>query len=145
MSLINSVWSMCGRLVGGVGPKMKTCYLLRVKQRLAFCCPVLPTKRFSVFFTMRILSGVFTFACSTGETTFSAHLCGTCAEECSTINLADKFLCGKLSETSDMVCLVVAAWNSLNQQGECLCHHRIYSPRWFIDFDQLFLLLRRRL
>ena len=43
------VCHMCGRLVGGVGPKFQTCYLLRVKQRLAFCCPLLPNKLFSVF------------------------------------------------------------------------------------------------
>ena len=42
---------MCGRLVGGVGPKMKSCYPLRVKQRLAFCCPLLPNKIFTVFQT----------------------------------------------------------------------------------------------
>ena len=82
MTLTKSVWRMCGRLVGGVGPKMTTCYRLRVKQRLAFCCPLLPTKLFSVFFTMRLLPGVFTFACSTGESTFSTQLFGECVEEC---------------------------------------------------------------
>jgi len=34
VSLFNSVWRMCGRLVVRVGPKMKTCYVLRVKQVL---------------------------------------------------------------------------------------------------------------
>ena len=82
VSLFNSVRNMCGRLVGGVGPKMKSCYLLRVKQRLAFCCPLLPNKLFFVFWDLRLLPGVFTFACSTGESTFSTHLCGECVEEC---------------------------------------------------------------
>ena len=71
---------MCGRLVGGVGPKMKSCYLLRVKQRLAFCCPLLPNKLFSVFSDLRLLPGVLRFACSTGETQFSANFCGEIAE-----------------------------------------------------------------
>ena len=61
MTLTNSVWRMCGRLVGGVGPKMKSCYLLRVKQRLAFCCPLLPNKLFSVFREVRLLPGVLVF------------------------------------------------------------------------------------
>ena len=86
MTLTKSVWHMCGRLVGGVGPKMKTCNLLRVKQRLAFCCPLLPNKLFSVFCDIVFLPGVFTFAFSTGETTFSTHLCGECVEECLNCN-----------------------------------------------------------
>ena len=61
MTLTKSVWSMCGSLVGGVGPKMKSCYLLRVKQRLAFCCPLLPNKLFSVFCDIVFLPGVFSF------------------------------------------------------------------------------------
>ena len=52
---------LCGRLVDGVGPKMKSCYLLRVKQRLAFCCPLLPNKLFFVFWEVRLLPGVFSF------------------------------------------------------------------------------------
>ena len=80
VSLFNSVWRMCGRLVGGVGPKMKTCYLLRVKQRLAFCCPLLPNKLFSVFWEVRLLPGVLVFTCSTGETQFSANFCGEITE-----------------------------------------------------------------
>ena len=61
VSLFNSVRNMCGRLVGGVGPKMKSCYLLRVKQRLAFCCPLLPNKIFFVFWNLRLLPGVLFF------------------------------------------------------------------------------------
>ncbi len=76
MTLTESVWHMCGRLVGGVGPKMKSCYLLRVKQRLAFCCPLLPNKLFSVFSDLRLLPGVLVFTCSTGETQFSTSFCG---------------------------------------------------------------------
>ena len=41
---------------------------------------LLPTKLFSVFFTMRLLPGVLRFACSTGETQFSANFCGEIAE-----------------------------------------------------------------
>ena len=78
VSLFNFVWHMCGRLVGGVGPKMKSCYLLRVKQRLAFCCPLLPNKLFSVFWEVRLLLGVLSFACSTVETHFATRLCGIC-------------------------------------------------------------------
>ena len=78
VSLFNSVWRMCGRLVGGVGPKMKSCYLLRVKQRLAFCCPLLPNKLFSVFWKVRLLPGVLVCTCSTGETYFATRLCGIC-------------------------------------------------------------------
>ena len=61
VTLTNFVWHMCGRLVGGVGPKMKSCYLLRVKQGLAFCCPLLPNKLFFVFWEVRFLPGVFSF------------------------------------------------------------------------------------
>ena len=61
VSLFNSVWRMCGRLVGGVRPKFQTCYLLRVKQRLAFCCSLLPNKLFSVFWKVRLLPGVLVF------------------------------------------------------------------------------------
>ena len=71
----------CGAIVGGVRPNFQTCYLLRVKQRLAFCCPLLPNKLFFVFCDIVFLPGVLVFTCSTGETMFSAHLCGTCAEE----------------------------------------------------------------
>ena len=68
--------------MGRVQPKLERCYLLRAKQRLAFCCPLLPNKLFSVFCDIVFLPGVLGFACSTGETTFSTHLCGECVEEC---------------------------------------------------------------
>ena len=145
MTLTKSVWRMCGRLVGGVGPKMKTCYLLRVKQSFAFCCPLWPTKISPCFDALEPCRG-YSLSPVTRVKPRSPHICAEhVRKNASTVTLAEKFLCDRLSETSDMVCVVVAAWNSLNQQGECLCHHRIYSPRWFIDFDQLFLLLRRRL
>ena len=78
MTLTKSVWSMCGRLVGGVGPKMTTCYRLRVKQRLAFCCPLLPNKLFSVFCDIVFLPRVLLFACDSGKTLFATILCVIC-------------------------------------------------------------------
>jgi hypothetical protein len=73
---------MCGRLVGGVGPKMKSCYLLRVKQRLAFCCPLLPNKLFSVFCDIVFLPGVLVFPQVTVIFAESTHVCAICVQTC---------------------------------------------------------------
>ena len=82
MTLTKSVWSMCGSLVGGVGPKMKSCYLLRVKQRLAFCCPLLPNKLFFVFWEVRLLPGVLRFPHVMVIFAKSTHVCAICVQTC---------------------------------------------------------------
>tara|TARA_X000001036_G_scaffold417957_1_gene436375 strand:- start:572 stop:784 length:213 start_codon:yes stop_codon:yes gene_type:complete len=58
---------------------------------------LLPTKLFSVFFTMRLLPGVFDFASSTGTTHFATRLCGMCVANHETVTLVDKILCDESS------------------------------------------------
>ena len=62
---------------------MKSCYVLRVKQRLAFCCPLLPNKLFSVFLCdiVLFLPGVLVFQ-TYRRFLRKRHICAGTVPEC---------------------------------------------------------------
>ena len=92
----------CGAIVGGVRPKMKSCYVLRVKQRLAFCCPLLPNKLFFVFWEVRLLPGVLRFPHVMVIFAKSTHVCAICVQTCF-LGLISREIMPRLSLTFEVI------------------------------------------
>ena len=126
------VSELCRNVTGQVRSKCDLLYYSSENEVFDLCWPFLTNEKTTRFLTLDSCRGYYFLPVARAKP-YLPHFCVSYVwQNLKTVTLAVKILCGTLSETSDMVCVVVAAWNNLNQRGECLCYQRIYSPRWFI-------------